>query len=50
MPGHRTYVPTYRELLARTDRLPVSSWEVFGPDDQLGRLNFLTEHAMAQAI
>jgi kynurenine formamidase len=42
-------VPTYRELLAREDGPPGSSWGVFGPDDQLGTLNFLTERATARA-
>ena len=28
----------------------MSSLRVFGPDDELGTLNFLTEHAMARAI
>lgn len=42
-------VPAYRELLARTDGPPGSSWGVFGPDDQLGTLNFLTEEATARA-
>lgn len=43
-------VPTYAELLRRTDAPPGSSWGVFGPDDQLGTLNFLTpETAVAAA-
>ncbi|KJF19221.1 cyclase family protein [Rhodococcus sp. WS3] len=33
--------PTYRELQARTDAPPGSSWNLFGPHDQLGTLNFL---------
>jgi kynurenine formamidase len=49
MPGRRADVPTYRELLARADGPPGSSWGVFGPDDQLGTLNFLTERATARA-
>ncbi len=33
---------TYSELMARTDAPPGSSWGLFGPDDELGTLNFLT--------
>ncbi|GAA2176031.1 cyclase family protein [Agrococcus versicolor] len=33
-------VPTYRELLARTDAPAGSSWNVFGEGDQLGALHF----------
>jgi kynurenine formamidase len=49
MPGRRADVPAYRELLARTDAPPGSSWGVFGPDDQLGTLNFITAQATARA-
>ncbi|HYQ68178.1 cyclase family protein [Actinophytocola sp.] len=35
-------VPSYDELRRRTDAPPGSSWHLFGPDDQLGTLNFLT--------
>jgi kynurenine formamidase len=38
-------VPRYDELRRRTDAPPGSSWHVFGPDDQLGTLNFLTPRA-----
>ena len=42
----RLDVPSYAELRERTDGPSGSSWGVFGPDDQLGSLNFLTaEHA-----
>ncbi len=34
-------VPTYRELLERTDAPPGSSWGVFGKGDQLGTLGFI---------
>jgi kynurenine formamidase len=34
--------PRYEELKRRTGAPPGSSWGVFGPDDQLGTLNFLT--------
>ena len=49
MPGRRADVPTYRELLARKDGPPGSSWGVFGPDDQLGTLNFVTAEVTARA-
>jgi hypothetical protein len=35
-------VPRYEQLRRRTDAPPGSSWYLFGPDDQLGTLNFLT--------
>lgn len=41
--------PTYRELSRRVDAPPGSSWGLFGPADQLGTLNFLTEEATAAA-
>ena len=45
-----TRVPAYAELLRRTDAPPGSSWHLFGRDDQLGTLNFLTpETAVAAA-
>jgi len=43
-------LPTYRELLARTDAPPGTSWGLFGADDELGTLNLITaEHARASA-
>ena len=36
-----TCIPSYRELLARTDAPPGSSWGVFGADDELGTVNFI---------
>jgi kynurenine formamidase len=36
-------LPSYRELLERTDAPPGSSWGVWGDDDQLGTLNLLTD-------
>src|SRR5262249_4750872 len=43
-------LPTYRELLARTDAPPGTAWGIFGADDQLGTLNLLTpERAKASA-
>jgi len=35
-------IPCYAELLQRTDAPPGSSWGLFGPNNQLGTLNFLT--------
>jgi kynurenine formamidase len=35
-------MPRYEELRRRTDAPQGSSWHLFGPDDQLGTLNFLT--------
>jgi kynurenine formamidase len=40
-------VPTYRQLAERTDAPAGSSWNVFGPGDQLGTLNFLTPERVA---
>jgi kynurenine formamidase len=45
----RLDVPTYAQLLARTDGPPGSSWGVFGADDQLGMLNFLTPERTVEA-
>lgn len=38
----RDGLPTYAELRARTDAPAGTSWGLFGSDDQLGTLNFLT--------
>ena len=35
-------IPTYQELLARTDAPAGSAWGVFGDDDGVGTLNFIT--------
>ena len=35
-------VPTFAELPIRGDTPPRSNWGVFGLDDQLGTLNFIT--------
>jgi kynurenine formamidase len=35
-------LPTYRDLLARTDVPPGTAWGVFGQDDELGTLNLIT--------
>lgn len=42
-------LPRYAQLLARTDAPPGSAWGVFGPDDELGTLNFLQLNPLAQA-
>ena len=43
-------LPSYAELSAREDAPKGSAWGVFGPDDQLGTINFLTpERAVAAA-
>lgn len=35
-------LPDYESLMKRTDAPPGSSWGLFGPDDELGTLNFQT--------
>lgn len=35
-------IPTYAQLLARTDAPAGSAWGVFGADDEVGTLNFIT--------
>lgn len=35
-------IPTYQELLARTNAPAGSAWGVFGDDDEVGTLNFIT--------
>lgn len=42
-------VPSYAELRERTDAPPGSSWGIFGEDDELGMLNFLTAEATRDA-
>ena len=44
-----THWPTYSELLTRDDAPPGSSWGLFGPDDELGTLNFLNEAGVLSA-
>ncbi|MDQ7907515.1 cyclase family protein [Phytohabitans sp. ZYX-F-186] len=41
--------PDYAALCARTDGPPGSSWGLFGPDDDLGMLNFLTPQCAVAA-
>ena len=43
-------VPTYAELPIVPDAPPKSAWGVFGRDDQLGMLNFLTSERRLAAI
>ena len=42
-------IPSYDELLARKDGPPGSSWGVFGPDDEVGTLNFITADCVREA-
>lgn len=44
-----TSVPTYHQLLERTDAPAGSSWNLFGAEDELGTLNFLTPEKRRQA-
>ena len=42
-------LPTYSQLLERTDAPAGSNWGLFGKDDQLGTINFLTPERVAAA-
>lgn len=42
-------IPSYAELLHRADGPPGSSWGVFGEEDELGMLNFLTPEVTRDA-
>jgi kynurenine formamidase len=42
-------LPTYAELLERTDAPPGSVWGLFGPDDSLGSLNHLSPERARRA-
>jgi kynurenine formamidase len=42
-------LPTFDELPVKKDAPPESSWGVFGDDDQLGCLNFLTPEGVVDA-
>ena len=42
-------LPSYAELCEREDAPKGSNWGLFGDDDQLGTLNFLTPERVAQA-
>lgn len=44
-----TTLPSYVDLLGRTDAPPGSSWHVFGPGDELGMLNNLTPDGTRRA-
>lgn len=48
--GARTGLPTYDELLARTDAPAGSSWGLWGADDRLGCLNLLTPESALRGI
>jgi len=43
-------VPTYAELLTRSDGPPGSCWGVFGPKDELGAVNFLTPERVLDGV
>ncbi|UNB54550.1 cyclase family protein [Mycolicibacterium sp. YH-1] len=42
-------LPSYAELLCRTDAPPGSAWYLFGSDDQIGTLNFLAYQSLTDA-
>lgn len=42
-------LPTYAQLLERTDAPPGSAWSLFGADDQVGTLNLLRANSLAAA-
>jgi hypothetical protein len=42
--------PTYQQLLARTDAPAGSSWGLWGADDELGTLNYLTPSVVRAAV
>jgi kynurenine formamidase len=43
-------VPSYSELLKRTDAPAGSAWGLFGPDDQLGSINHMTPERVLAAL
>ncbi|MBN3787663.1 cyclase family protein [Burkholderia sp. Ac-20353] len=43
-------LPRYAELLQRSDAPPGSSWGLFGKNDQIGTLNFLSAETRAAAV
>ena len=45
----RQNVPSFSELRKRSDAPPGSSWGIFGRQDELGTLNFLTEERILEA-
>jgi hypothetical protein len=47
--GTRADVPSFAELLQRSDAPPGSSWRLFGEHDELGTLNFLTPERILEA-
>jgi kynurenine formamidase len=42
-------VPSYADLLVRTDAPRGSSWNLFGDADELGSVNFMTEESITRA-
>jgi hypothetical protein len=49
MPAMRMNVPSFAELLKRSDAPAGSSWRIFGEHDELGTVNFLTEERVLEA-
>jgi kynurenine formamidase len=45
----RPKLPSFDALLKRTDAPAGSAWGLFGPDDELGTMNFLTDETVRQA-
>jgi kynurenine formamidase len=43
-------IPSYADLLQRTDGPAGSCWGVFGADDEIGAVNFLTEERVLAAV
>src|SRR5229473_5589745 len=43
------HIPKFAELPVKVDAPPESSWGVFGDDDQIGCLNFLTADGVIEA-
>ena len=44
-----TALPSYRELLLRTDAPAGSAWGIFGKDDEVGTVNFITPECVKYA-
>ena len=47
--GRRVTLPSYDELLQRTDAPAGAAWGLFGEDDELGTINLLTAEVVRQA-
>jgi Putative cyclase len=48
--GNGIELPSYDELLERSDVPPGSSWGLWGPDDAVGCLNLLTKEAVIRGL